>query len=245
MKTAKRQQITTKDIILFLLFLIANASVLFAQNDALKILPNGNVGVGATNPNEKLQVAGNIKSEGRIKDKTGNVVPVGSIMAFAGAQAPDGWLLCDGKSYPVSGDKNDLFNVISTTYGGGNGQFNVPDLRQTFVMGANPANGNEQLGKKGEADRHTHSINPPGQSFKTSDDGAHYHRFNPNWYKRNFGSGGYSGIDTDGTDIKNQTTESVPNHSHSVYVALPAFTSGEYTGQNRPKWMALNYIIKY
>ncbi len=234
-----------RDIILFLIFLIANASVLFAQNDALKILPNGNVGVGTTNPNEKLQVAGNIKSEGRIKDKTGSVVPVGSIMAFAGAQAPDGWLLCDGKSYPVSGDKNDLFNVISTTYGGGNGQFNVPDLRQTFVMGANPANGNEQLGKKGEADRHTHSINPPAQSFATSADGAHYHRFNPNWYKRNFGGGSYSGIDTDGTDIKNQTTESVGNHSHSVYVALPAFTSGEYTGQNRPKWIALNYIIKY
>ncbi len=234
-----------RDIILFLIFLIANATVLFAQNDALKILPNGNVGVGTSNPTEKLQVAGNIKSEGRIKDKTGSAMPVGSVMAFAGTQAPEGWLLCDGKSYPTNGDKNDLFAVIGTTYGGANGQFNVPDLRQTFVMGANPSNGNEQVGRKGEADRHSHSINPPAQSFTTSADGAHYHRFNPNWYKRNFGGGGYSGIDTDGTDIKNQTTESVGNHQHSVYVALPGFASGEYTGQNRPKWMALNYIIKY
>ncbi|WP_177735166.1 phage tail protein [Flavobacterium inviolabile] len=234
-----------KDIILFLVCLMANVSVLFSQNDALKILPNGNVGVGTTNPKEKLQVAGNIKSDGRIEDKTGSLTPVGSVIAFAGTQAPDGWLLCDGRSYPVSGDKNDLFKVIGNTYGGASGQFNVPDLRQTFVMGANPANGNEQLGRKGEADRHSHSINPPAQSFTTSTNGAHTHKFNSGWYKRNFGGGGYSGIDTNGTDIKYQTTESDGNHYHSVYVALPTFTSGEYTGQNRPKWTALNYIIKY
>lgn len=234
-----------KDLILFLICLMTNVWGLFSQNDALKILPNGNVGVGTANPKEKLQVAGNIKSDGRIEDKTGGIMPVGSVIAFAGTQAPDGWLLCDGKSYSALGDKNDLFKVIGNTYGGVNGQFNVPDLRQTFVMGANSANGNELPGKKGDPDRHSHTINPPGQSFTTSANGAHTHRFNPNWYKRNFGGGGYSGIDTDGNDIKNQTTESSGDHYHSVYVALPAFTSGESTGQNRPKWMALNYIIKY
>lgn len=234
-----------KDIILFLVCLMANVSVLFSQNDALKILPNGNVGVGTTNPKEKLQVAGNIKSDGRIEDKTGSLTPVGSVIAFAGTQAPDGWLLCDGRSYPVSGDKNDLFKVIGNTYGGASGQFNVPDLRQTFVMGANPANGNEQLGRRGEADKHTHTINPPAQKFSTSTDGSHFHAFNPGWYKRNFGGGGYSGIDTNGGDIKQQITEFSGNHNHSVSVALSAFTSGESAGQNRPKWMALNYIIKY
>ncbi|UUC45158.1 phage tail protein [Flavobacterium cerinum] len=234
-----------KNIILLLLCLIANVSVLFSQNDALKILPNGNVGIGTSNPKEKLQVAGNIKSDGRIEDKTGSIMPVGSVMAFAGTQAPDGWLLCDGRSYPTTGDKNDLFKIIGNMYGGANGQFNVPDLRQTFVMGANPANGNEQLGRRGEADRHAHTISPPAQSFTTTTNGAHTHKFNSGWYKRNFDKGNYSGIDTNGTDIKYQTTESDGNHYHTVSVTLPAFTSGESTGQNRPKWMALNYIIKY
>lgn len=233
-------------IVVTFVLLMTNISVLFCQNDALKILPNGNVGVGTSNPIEKLQVAGNIKADGQIKDKTGIVMPIGSIIAFAGTRAPDGWLLCDGKSYPISSDKNDLFKVIETTYGGVNGQFNVPDLRQTFVMGANPENGNEQLGRKGEADKHSHTISPSAVILETRKAGAHAHKFNPKWYKRsNFGKFGanYTGIDTNGGDVKQETTESGGDHTHEVQ--LPAFNSSVSTGQNRPKWMALNYIIKY
>jgi microcystin-dependent protein len=63
-------------------------------------------------------------------------LPVGSIQAFAGANAPTGWLLCDGSevgraSYP------DLFNTIGTTYGAGNTTttFNLPDLRGRVPAG--------------------------------------------------------------------------------------------------------------
>jgi microcystin-dependent protein len=67
------------------------------------------------------------------------LVPVGTIQAFGGApdKVPTGWLLCDGgpklrNEYPA------LFAVIGTNWGnpgGGSDQFNVPELRGTFLRG--------------------------------------------------------------------------------------------------------------
>lgn len=62
-------------------------------------------------------------------------VPVGSLQAFAGANAPTGWLLCDGTSYSTS-LYPDLFSVLGYTYGGSSGNFNVPDLRGRMPIGA-------------------------------------------------------------------------------------------------------------
>jgi hypothetical protein len=58
--------------------------------EAVTINSDGKVGIGNPNPTEKLEVAG------RVKDKTGFLVPVGTVVAFAGISAPEGWLLCDG-----------------------------------------------------------------------------------------------------------------------------------------------------
>lgn len=73
--------------------------------------------------------------------------PVGTVLPFAGATAPDGWLLYDGSAisqttYPA------LFSVLSTTYdtqvnpttnsaytSPGAGLFRVPDYRASFLRG--------------------------------------------------------------------------------------------------------------
>jgi len=64
-------------------------------------------------------------------------VVTGSVIAFAGATPPQGYLLCDGSAvsrttYPG------LFAVIATMYGKGDGAttFNLPDLRTRAVFGA-------------------------------------------------------------------------------------------------------------
>lgn len=61
--------------------------------------------------------------------------PVGMLAPFAGSVAPTGWLLCDGASYSSSAYPA-LYDVIGTTYGGTGTQFNVPDMRDRFPMGA-------------------------------------------------------------------------------------------------------------
>ncbi|WP_452600606.1 phage tail protein [Pontimicrobium sp. MEBiC06410] len=227
------------------LLVLCITQITFAQNDALKILSNGNVGVGTNAPKVKLEVNGDVKSRGRIKDKTGVIMPVGSIIQFAGTKAPEGWLLCDGSTHQKSGSKGELFKVVGYTYGGSGNNFKVPDLRSTFPMGANAAVAAEKVGKKGNPDQHSHKVNPPKQSFTTNTKGAHRHRFWPNWYKRGFAGGGYSGIDTNGRNIKNEKTESEGSHNHSVAVDIKEFNSGSSSDKNRPKWIALNYIIKY
>ena len=67
--------------------------------------------------------------------------PVGTVHAFAGVYAPNGWLLCNGQAVSRS-QYSRLFSVISTRYGGGDGwsTFNVPDMRDRFIEGANSYN---------------------------------------------------------------------------------------------------------
>ena len=60
----------------------------------------------------------------------------GTVMYFAGEQAPHGWLAANGAAVSRAGFPN-LFAVIGTRYGAGDGQstFNLPDLRGEFVRG--------------------------------------------------------------------------------------------------------------
>lgn len=52
------------------------------------------------------------------------------------SQIPDGWLLCDGASYPRTGIYADLFAAISTTYGSVNStSFNLPNLAGRAICG--------------------------------------------------------------------------------------------------------------
>ena len=60
---------------------------------------------------------------------------LGQVIAFAGAQAPAGWALCDGSLQQISGNPP-LFELIGTTYGGdGQSTFALPDLRGRMVTG--------------------------------------------------------------------------------------------------------------
>lgn len=69
-------------------------------------------------------------------------VPPGSSIQFFGSSAPDGWLFCDGAAISRS-TYADLFAVIGTTYGNGNGSttFNIPDMRGRVPLGAGTGTG--------------------------------------------------------------------------------------------------------
>jgi microcystin-dependent protein len=66
-------------------------------------------------------------------------VPIGAILPYAGAEAPYGYILCDGSELERT-KYSDLFDVIGTTYNGtaplnGVNTFKVPDLRGRFPLG--------------------------------------------------------------------------------------------------------------
>lgn len=66
-------------------------------------------------------------------------IPMGGILPYAGANAPYGFLFCDGSEVEIA-KYQDLYDVIGTTYNGatplvGFNTFRIPDLRGRFALG--------------------------------------------------------------------------------------------------------------
>lgn len=117
-----------------------------------------------------------------------NNVPVGTVLSFAGSTSPNGYLICDGSAIKRNSYK-DLFSIIGTTYGTGDGSttFNLPDMRGVFLKGAGTtnrvagkdANGNYYAGTLGAYSQdkmqgHHHDIGDPNAAiiYRTSAAGS-------------------------------------------------------------------------
>lgn len=74
--------------------------------------------------------------KGQIKPILSDGMPTGTVLSFAGNTIPENYLLCDGSAVSRS-TYADLFKVIGTTYGAGDGSstFNLPNLVDRFVEG--------------------------------------------------------------------------------------------------------------
>lgn len=150
--------------------------------------------------------------------------PAGTIQAYAGASAPQGYLLCQGQAISKS-EYADLYLAIGDLYSNNEtaeGFFNVPDLRDRFVQGANADN----LGKNIEA----------GLPNITGS------------FKENFG---WPYSTSDAFYIGSKTSTSISaNIGSSVQndVILDASRSSSIYGNSdtvQPPAVAINYIIKY
>jgi microcystin-dependent protein len=86
------------------------------------------------------------------------ISPIGAVQAYAGATDPPNWLICDGRAVSRVTYAS-LFAVIGTAYGAGDGStsFNIPDLRQRFILGKAAAGTGATLGSTGGAIDHTHA----------------------------------------------------------------------------------------
>jgi len=185
---------------------------------------------------------------------TTSSVPVGSIMSYAGATAPTGWLLCSGQAVSRA-TYADLYSAISTTYGIGNGSttFNLPDLGNRFVVGVGSSYARNY---KGGADSvtlteaqtgvaaHAHSITD--KTHQHTDGGS----WNPNPWGRNIARYGYGAQWVANAAVS--YTSAVGNEIYTSPVATGITTTNNNTAQNatsshenRPPYIALNYIIKY
>lgn len=176
-------------------------------------------------------------------------VPVGSLQAYAGANAPTGWLLCDGSSYSTS-VYPDLYSVLGYTYGGSAGTFYVPDLRGRMPIGAGndgtaANNATRTRGDKGGDTRiqsHTHS----GTVGTTNTDHTHS---SGNGQPIATHVGGYSTAPSGSgaatvSGIVGTTGGVNSNATHSHTFTGGAHDRAQGGAENMPPFIVTNYIIK-
>jgi len=192
-----------------------------------------------------------IIKDGRIKDRTGYVMPVGTIVPYGGTSAPEGWFLCDG-SVKSRTTYAELFSIIETSYGTGNGTstFNLPNLKGRIPVGYNSSDTDfNTLGETGGEKAHTLSIaEMPTHSHTISSNGNHNHRM---YFDSGGGGDEYHGskITVNGTDCGSSGgcpangsdyTEPSGSHTHTIY------NSGDNGSHNNIQpYQVVNYIIKY
>lgn len=72
-----------------------------------------------------------------------SLCPVGTILPYAGDNAPEGWLLCNGASVSRSTYAT-LYSVVANRFGSADaGSFNVPDFRGRFLRGRDAGAGRD------------------------------------------------------------------------------------------------------
>ncbi|MFY0576648.1 phage tail protein [Cystobacter fuscus] len=231
-------QFFKKDETTALMQLMANGDLSIRGN----VSNTGNLSSGGslTFSGDVVPSKGNMAVQGRVKDKTGWLVPVGTILAYGGSNVPDGWLLCDGSTKSKT-EYADLFAAIGDTYKGSSappsGEFRLPTLQGRVPMGAN---GYYFLGTIGgeathtltipEMPRHDHFVRDAGHSHEISarnDEGRNdkHGRHIQNWI---------SGPDKYPT----QTNHAVSN------VTLDTNGGGQPHNNLQP-YTTVNFIIKY
>lgn len=170
---------------------------------------------------------------------------VGEIIQYAGSTAPIGWLMCDGSAVSRT-TYAELFNVIGTTYGSGDGSttFNVPDLRDNFAVGAGTTYELGDTGGEATVTLTTDGIPAHTHESKTLT-GTISGRRQGNDYQSLWGTGicstsaGASNVTSNGVGTSNKHADVVTinaTHEHDS-------VGGGQAHENRPPYIALNYII--
>ena len=176
-----------------------------------------------------------------------NGVPTGSIMPYIGAEAPEGWVICDGRvlSDPETQALRDLL--------GGN---NAPNLQGMFLRGTGESPVNNEDGPalmttQGDGNKeHSHG---PG-NLSTNSTGNHSHT--TQFYNDDYNGSG--GGDTTHSGLQRGLEDDVnPTGSISIRTDLPTTTTGNHShlvnsgstsisgiAETRPVNYGVNYIIK-
>lgn len=206
--------------IIFLIAFCMTSGQLFSQNEALKILSNGNVGIGTTEPAKKLDVNGNINSQGKVQENYHDLVPKGTIVMWSGEKStiPEGWTICDGTN-------------------------GTPDLSDRFIVGAGKKydigdrDGKETVKLKiAEIPIHNHGVingvNATGYA------GKHTHT-SKEFTGSGQAEGSYWKKIVRRSDSKRVKTSEAGNHNHAI-----SARGGGKSHENRPPFHALFFLMK-
>lgn len=202
-----------------------------------------------------------------------SLVPVGTVIAYAGRAAPAGWLLCDGRAVNRM-TYSSLFDVIGGTHGTGDGTttFNLPDYRGRFLRGVDSGAGRDPdrggrvaLAMGGNVGDNVGTLQPfatamPGSAFVTGRVGDHNHSISAvgdhvhaQFVSANPNTGGSANrVDFDG-DVSRASaysqginTGGAGGHNHTLGAAGAhdhPITGGDR--ETRPANVSVNYLIKF
>lgn len=94
-----------------------------------------------------------------MKKKINSSLPIGSIIPYASNNIPHTYLACDGSEISRA-EYADLFNIIGTVYGAGDGSttFNLPNLKGRVPLGVTPGLGTYMLGDALGSTEHQHDF---------------------------------------------------------------------------------------
>lgn len=141
---------------------------------------------------------------------TGDTLPIGSMIPYGKATPPTNWLVCDGSAVSRT-TYSELFAVIGTSYGAGDGSttFNLPNKKGRVSVGLDTSDTDfNTIGKTGGEKKHTLTV---------AEMPSHSHTL------KSYGSpgGGYGGnataVDSDRNLPTNETGGNQPHNNLQPY----------------------------
>lgn len=156
--------------------------------------------------------------------RCGGSLPIGTIIEYSGGSndLPTGYMLCDGSAISRT-TYSQLFNIIGTTYGSGDGSttFNLPNLKGRVAVGFDSSDSDfDTLGESGGEKTHTLTIDEMP---------AHNHNTDK-YYNTGIGANNFYGSNATGNHYTN------PNGMSNA--------GGGQAHNNLQPYLVVNYIIK-
>lgn len=181
------------------------------------------------------------------------LVPLGTVQMWAGSvdKIPEDYRLCDGRAlssktfsalYAVIGD---TFNTGRNTNGSAwtappSGSFRLPDLRQRFIAGYDPAQSDySKIGTCGGEKQHVLSTNEMPQHTHAVDDYYFIEKISAAEKPKVYGSTTSLGGNYLGSHLSDY------DNNNMLYKTHPTASSGNSNGhENRPPYYVLAYIMR-
>ncbi|WP_377047632.1 phage tail protein [Roseibacillus persicicus] len=219
----------------------------------IETLPDGSTSASGTATFPRQRIASGAYSF-RAK-KADNGVPVGTVVAFAGVNVPEGWMLCDGTALDRT-EHPELFAAIATAHGApSESTFNLPDYRGRFLRGVDGPDGPDGTNSDRDPDSTTRTAmasggsagNAPG-SVQADDFKAHRH------LTTRHDNANTVDLDSPDETIARQRYQGQPGlHNANFEYDLGGHTEEPNVGrtsqsggaETRPANAYVNYIIKY